>query len=36
LAAVRNGNEAADKLRDEAMGPLATELGLGGVGLPGM
>ena len=37
LAAVRNGNEVAAKLRDEAMGPLASELGLGGPGpgLPG-
>lgn len=32
LAAVRNGNEEANRLRDEAMTPLAAEFGLGGAG----
>lgn len=36
LAAVRHANEAAAKLRDDAMSPLANELGLGGIGLPGL
>lgn len=36
LAAVRNGNETAERLRTEAMGPLAAEFGLGGAGLPGL
>lgn len=36
LAAVRNGNETAERLRANAMGPLATEFGLGGAGLPGL
>ena len=36
LAAVRNATEAAGRLRDDAMGPLASEFGLGGAGLPGL
>lgn len=36
LAAFRNANEAAAKLRDATLGPLAAELGLGGAGLPGL
>ena len=36
LAAVRNANEAANRLRDDAMAPLTAELGLGGAGLPGL
>ena len=34
LAAVRNANQEADAVRDEALGPIADSLG--GLGLPGL
>lgn len=36
VAAVRNANESAERLRERAMAPLADQLGLGGAGLPGL
>ncbi len=36
LAAIRDGNRAAQDLQAQAMGPLAQGLGGGGLGLPGL
>lgn len=36
VAAVRDANKSAERLRELAMAPLATELGLGDGGLPGV